>query len=200
MLQSSKSHSRPNDAAMIKPVRRVVTGHDKAGRSVILEDRIAPFVATAGHPQFGITEMWKCAAFPADNVDCSEPCAGPIELEPRPTGSLLRIVQFPPDSVFIDKVDPKDVFNPLGSSGLSAMSSEEKKPHPLMHRTNTIDFIIILSGEIYAVMDEGETLLKAGDVLIQRGTNHAWSNRSSDYCFAAAILNGAQPLPARPGS
>lgn len=104
MLQSSKSHSRPNDAAMIKPVRRVVT--------------------------------------------------------------LLRIVQFPPDCVFIDKVDPKDVFNPLGSNGLSAMSSEEKKPHPLMHRTNTIDFIIILSG----------------------------------YCFAAAILNGARPLPARAGS
>jgi quercetin dioxygenase-like cupin family protein len=60
--------------------------------------------------------------------------------------------------------------------------------HPGMHKTNTLDYAVVLSGEIYAVMDEDEVLLNAGDCLIQRGTNHAWSNRTDQPCRIAFVL------------
>ena len=66
--------------------------------------------------------------------------------------------------------------------------------HPGFHKTSTIDYAIVLSGEIYALMDEGEVLLKAGDVLIQRGTNHAWSNRTEEPCCVAFVLIDADPV------
>ncbi|MDX8557874.1 cupin domain-containing protein [Elizabethkingia sp. HX CGY] len=65
-------------------------------------------------------------------------------------------------------------------------------PHPLMHQTKTLDYIVILSGEIYLILEEGETLLKPGDIVIQRGTNHAWSNRSDENCIQLAILLDAK--------
>ncbi|MGE8430928.1 MAG: cupin domain-containing protein [Sphingobacterium sp.] len=61
-------------------------------------------------------------------------------------------------------------------------------PHPLMHQTASLDYIVILSGEIYLITDTEETLLQAGDIVIQRGTNHAWSNRSDQMCLQLAIL------------
>ena len=64
----------------------------------------------------------------------------------------------------------------------------------MMHATATVDYIIVLKGEIYALMDEGETLLKAGDILIQRGTNHSWSVRGNEPCIVAAVLVGANPV------
>ncbi len=66
--------------------------------------------------------------------------------------------------------------------------------HAHMHRTRSIDYAIVLSGEIWAVMDEGETKMVAGDVLIQRGTNHAWANRSNAPCVVAFVLIDAEPL------
>ena len=66
--------------------------------------------------------------------------------------------------------------------------------HPGFHKTDTIDYAIVLSGEIYALMDEGEVLLKAGDVLVQRGTNHAWSNRTEAPCCIAFVLIDAEPV------
>ena len=68
------------------------------------------------------------------------------------------------------------------------------KRHPGFHKTATIDYAIVLSGEIYALMDEGEVLLKAGDVLVQRGTNHAWSNRTEQPCCIAFVLIDAEPV------
>ncbi len=64
----------------------------------------------------------------------------------------------------------------------------------MMHKTSTVDYIIVLKGEIYAIMDKGETLLKAGDVLVQRGTNHSWSVRGNDPCIIAAVLVSAEPV------
>ena len=68
------------------------------------------------------------------------------------------------------------------------------KRHPGFHKTDSIDYAIVLSGEIWALMDEGEVLLKAGDVLIQRGTNHAWSNRTEQPCCVAFVLIDAKPV------
>ena len=64
----------------------------------------------------------------------------------------------------------------------------------MMHKTSTVDYIIVLKGEIYAVMDTGEKLLRAGDILVQRGTNHSWSVRGNEPCIIAAVLVNAKPL------
>ena len=65
---------------------------------------------------------------------------------------------------------------------------------PMMHKTSTVDYIIVLKGEIYAVMETGEKLLRAGDILVQRGTNHSWSVRGNEPCIVAAVLVSAKPL------
>ena len=89
------------------------------------------------------------------------------------------------------KFDRVKAFEAIGAR--EALDPDASR-HPGMHRTHSVDYAIVLSGEIWAVMDEGETLLRAGDVLIQRGTNHAWSNRSTVPCLVAFILVGATPL------
>lgn len=66
--------------------------------------------------------------------------------------------------------------------------------HPGMHKTDTVDYAIVLSGEIYAVLDQDEVLLRAGDCLIQRGTSHAWSNRTQEPCAIAFVLVAAKPV------
>jgi len=78
--------------------------------------------------------------------------------------------------------------------GAQAAGKTERR-HPGMHKTNTVDYAIVLSGEIWAVLDEGEVLLRAGDCLVQRGTNHAWSNRAEKPCVIAFVLVAAKPLP-----
>ena len=87
--------------------------------------------------------------------------------------------------------DRQAAFAAMGAD--HAMDPEGSR-HPGMHKTATVDYAIVLSGEIYALMDEGETLLQAGDCLVQRGTNHAWGNRSDAPCLVAFILVSAKPV------
>jgi mannose-6-phosphate isomerase-like protein (cupin superfamily) len=173
--------------------RRVVTGHDAAGRSIILSDADCRISVAIWHDDFVVTDAWRVPGLPADNSTFAEPCTG-MELEGSPSGNVVRIVQFPPDGDYLDGIDVTGGFGELGSTGSAAEAGYAGAPHPLMHRTSTVDYIIVISGEVYAVMEDGEVLLRQGDVLIQRGTNHAWSNRSDKPCLIAAILNGALPL------
>ena len=76
----------------------------------------------------------------------------------------------------------------------AAHAQDRRSADPMMHKTSTVDYIIVLKGEIYAVMETGEKLLRAGDVLIQRGTNHSWSVRGNEPCIVAAVLVSAEPL------
>jgi naringenin degradation protein FdeH len=176
---------------MLKPIRRVVTGHDRQGKSIIASDGPSPHVLTLpGRPDFGLTNLWVTDASPADNGGDADAAARPIHLEPPDRGSIFRVVEFPPDQVAAG-FDRDAAFAAMGAS--HAMDPDASR-HPGMHRTATVDYAIVLSGEIYAVMDEGETRLRAGDCLVQRGTNHAWSNRSDAPCLVAFILVSARPL------
>lgn len=181
----------------VRPVRRIITGHDARGRSKIVSDRASPHVMVLQDvPTFGVTDLWKTHASPADNVDRADPCGRPIQLAPPANGSVVRVVEFPPDKVWMKKADRESAFASLGSSGSAALArGKSAARHPMMHRTKTVDYAIILSGEIWAVMDVGETKMKAGDVLIQRGTNHAWANRSNKPCMVAFVLIDAAPVP-----
>jgi len=181
---------------MLKPVRRVVTGHDAQGRSIIASDGPSPnTVAVVDAPAFGLTDLWVTHDAPADNAASGDPAARKIVLEPPPRGTIFRVVEFPPDAQVAGKFDRVRAFEAIGARGALAPDASR---HPGMHRTDSVDYAIVLSGEIWAVMDVGETRLRAGDCLVQRGTNHAWSNRGEGPCLVAFILVGARPpAPAR---
>ena len=175
-------------------IRRVVTGHDSAGRSTIIMDGLAPNVMEmASMPGVALTDLWRTAASPANNEGLDDAATGPVVLEPPSTGTILRIVEFPPDRQWRGAADASKAFGSIGASGAPDAGSDD----PMRHTTAPVDYIIVLKGEIYAIMDEGETLLKQGDVLVQRGTNHSWSVRGDDGCVVAAILVGAEPAGPR---
>ena len=99
-------------------------------------------------------------------------------------------MEFPPDAAG-GGFDRAASFRAMGAG--HTMDPDASR-HPAMHRTDTVDYAIVLAGEIWALMDEGETLMRAGDTLVQRGTNHAWSNRSVEPCLVVFVLVSAAPL------
>ncbi|MCW3161454.1 cupin domain-containing protein [Chryseobacterium oryctis] len=155
---------------MKKIPRRVVTGI-KNGKSAIVEDEIVK--NTVEHfPNLIISDIWNTQQIPA-SLDFENPIPNLGFPQTPKNGTYFRYVSIPPD---------KDL----------GVEIKEGEPHPMMHQTPTLDYIIILSGELYLIMEEGETLLKPGDIVIQRGTNHAWSNRSDEPCIQLAILIDAE--------
>jgi quercetin dioxygenase-like cupin family protein len=175
---------------MDERVRRVVTGHTPDGTAVIVSDGPTPFVhKTPQRPGHALHEIWATSETPAVIDRPGEPTDRPRSLEPPTNGTIWRIVVFPPERSFIDTItreDARAAYAAVGSPG--AVVEIEEPAHPFMHRTKTIDYGIVLSGEIYLVLDKSETLLNAGDVVVQRGTNHAWSNRSDAPCRMAFVL------------
>jgi hypothetical protein len=179
---------------MVWRVRRVVTGHDAGGKSIFLADGLAPNVKEmAAMPGLALTDLWETRGAPARNDGDADNAARPVRLEPPRNGTILRIVEFPPDAAWRGRTDGRAGFDSIGA----AHAQDAHSADPMMHTTATVDYIIVLKGEIYAIMDRGETLLKAGDVLVQRGTNHSWSVRGDEPCIIAAVLVSAAPLGAR---
>jgi mannose-6-phosphate isomerase-like protein (cupin superfamily) len=110
----------------------------------------------------------------------------PFTIEPPPNGSVLNVVTFPPDASWKSKVGEREVkafFSAMGSPGASTHAPDA--PHPYMQKTRTLDFAIVTEGEIVLVLDKQEVVLKKGDFVVQRGTNHAWSNRSGSPAVVA---------------
>jgi hypothetical protein len=179
-------------------VRRVITCHRPDGRSVILTDGPAPCrSAPPAFPQLVATVLWTTDGTPAD-ID-GEPDTAPEgrvpPMAPPPGGTILRIADFPPDSAY-EGVDMAQLFREIGGARHHAAGTEDGDArHFWFHRTPTLDYAIVLDGEVWALLDEDETLLRAGDVLIQRGTNHAWANRSDRPCRMAFVLIDAQERP-----
>ncbi len=180
----------------IKRFRRIVTGHDAHGRSVILSDATSPHIMPImDQPNFAVTDFWKTSSTPADNGAASmdDPCRTPIQVAPPASGSVFRVVQFPPDKDWAAKAAAMGGSVAIDETAKAAHAGGPVR-HAHMHRTRSLDYAIVVSGEIWAVMDEGETKMTAGDVLVQRGTNHAWANRSNAPCIIAFVLIDAKPL------
>jgi mannose-6-phosphate isomerase-like protein (cupin superfamily) len=172
-------------------VRRVVTGHDAGGRAVVMSDGAAPFVhVNPRRPDDTSTDIWRTGDIPAAIVAApGEPTLGPRRQLPMPNGTVVRINRFAPETDEIRAMSAHEAKAALAALGNEAASTfAEGGRHPMMHRTETVDYAIILSGEITMVLDDSEVCLKAGDVVVQCGTNHAWSNRSNDVCEVAFIL------------
>ena len=176
---------------MIWRVRRVLTGHDSEGKSTFIADGLAPNIKEmASMPGLALTDLWETTGAPANNDGHADAASRPVKLEPPKNGTILRIVEFPPDSQWRNRADGKEAFKSIGAGHAQDRGSAD----PMMHRTSTVDYIIVLKGEIHAVMEQGETLLRAGDILVQRGTNHSWSVRGNEPCIVAAVLVNAKPL------
>jgi quercetin dioxygenase-like cupin family protein len=176
---------------MVRPIRRVVTGHDDKGRAVVVSDGPAPSVhINKAEQDWFSVDMWRTHEMPAKIVTkTEEPTAGPRRQMPTANGTVLRINSFPPESEAVRAMTPADslrVFEGLGNPKAATFGKGGR--HPMMHRTESIDYALILSGEITMLLDDQEVLLKAGDVVVQCGTNHAWSNRSNAPCLVAFVL------------
>ena len=175
--------------ASLPPIRRIVTGDDAGGRSRIFEDAPAAAVRTvADRPGYRAVNVWRTTQTPV-SIDDPDSTSRHEGILPPPNGSILRIIDFPPEPK-----DPAERDRRIRAtfSGIYHDATHDGRKHPGMHRTDTVDYAIVLEGEIWSVMDEGETLMRAGDVLIQRGTNHAWANRSDKTARIAFVLIDAK--------
>jgi mannose-6-phosphate isomerase-like protein (cupin superfamily) len=174
---------------MAREVRRIVTGHDGGGRSLVQEDGPASRVVTLGG-ESGATfhEIWNTAATPAPIDRASgEPAEPGLSLLPPKGGTRIRILDILPDDGSVAAL-PREAVRALFEAIGAGHTLPEDPPHPLMHRTETIDYGIVLEGELVLVLDEGETVVRAGDVVVQRGTSHAWANRSGSNARIAFVL------------
>ncbi len=176
---------------MVRKIRRLVTGLDDDGKSAFIMDGDAESVLVLeGMGGLALTELWETQSAPADNTGSADHTERPMRLEPARQGTVFRMVEFPPDSAWKETADPKAVFEAMGA-GHAAVAGHDD---PGMHKTASVDYALVLEGEIWAVLETGERLMKQGDVLIQRGTTHAWSNRTADNCLMMFVLCGAEPI------
>jgi hypothetical protein len=178
------------------PFRRVVTGHDAEGNAVILEDGAPPRARRIGGaigPMF--YEVWNTRATPAPIDRASrEPFEDGIVLAPPKNGTRIRVLEIPPEDPRLEALSPEEArahFAEIGAADASSHRAANSR-HAFMHRTETIDYGIMLEGELTLIMDIGETTVRAGDIVVQRGTNHGWANRSGKPCRIAFILIDGQ--------
>lgn len=174
-------------------IRRVVTGHDANGKSVFIIDGPAPNTFSRGPGSAVVTELWETRSAPADNRGNEDVTDHPYRLPPPKSGSVFRVIEYPPDKQRLAALERERSATEDGS-GRGDVLDRGNPRHPGFHKTNSVDYAIVLSGEIYALMDEGEVLLKPGDVMVQRGTNHAWSNRGDEPARVAFVLLDAADL------
>jgi hypothetical protein len=176
---------------MSKPVRRVVTGHNLHGRAIIQSDGPPARVQVIGGNGPTFYEIWNTRETPAViDRDGGEPSEVALTLAPPRHGTRIRVLDFPPETkemAAIDAATAREHFAEMSAAEASTHGNADSR-HPYMHRTETIDYGIVLEGEITLLVDEGETTVRAGDIVIQRGTNHGWANRSGRNCRIAFIL------------
>lgn len=172
----------------MREFRRVVTGHDENGVAIIESDEMAThMLERPNRPGVRLTNFWLSNSTPAEYDGATETCEGPFILHPPQHGSVFRCVEFlPEDPEVMAKLDGKSAFAEMGAGDNIVQNAR----HPWMHRTDSLDYGIVISGEITMMMDDEseDVLLKAGDMVVQRGTNHAWANRGTEPCVIAFVL------------
>jgi mannose-6-phosphate isomerase-like protein (cupin superfamily) len=154
------------DTIVYPPIRRVVTGHDRSGKAKIISDGAATNVKRPA-PNTASTLVWCTDGAPADisvGESAEDMGARALGTAPPPNGTRFCVIDVPP-----------------GNAGV-------------MHRTESLDYVIVMSGEIDMELDEGNVKLRSGDILIQRGTNHSWLNRGRQPARLAFVLVDAKPL------
>ena len=176
---------------MASPIRRVVTGKDESGKAIAMIDTVATSVHR--REQLGVTNtvLWVTDSAPAELSNSEDAANKKVGIVPPSSGTIFRVVEFSPErEVTADNESRLRIFQGLGVSPEG--DARQKLRHPGMHRTKTIDYAVILSGEIDMLLDDSDVHLKTGDVVVQRGTNHAWVNRGDQPCQVAFVIVDAK--------
>lgn len=164
--------------------RRVVTGH-RNGKGTILYDGPAPNRKVRQASGLVSTLLWVTDESPADISGGADRAEREIGVPPPPRGSIFRVVEFPPGR---KEMSREAVLKEMG------LSRQSGSTHPGMHKTRSIDYAVVMEGEIDMILDDSEVHLAAGDVLVQQGTNHAWVNRGARACrIAFVLIDAAEP-------
>jgi mannose-6-phosphate isomerase-like protein (cupin superfamily) len=174
-------------SAAASDIRRVVTGIDATNKAVVLLDNRLTLV----QGPYGITSvnLWLTDSYPP-GYSKDDPVAKPVGIWPADNGTRFRVIEFPPlDSATEAKMEAGFLQKTVGER---APSKGLPVSHPLMHRTRTVDYAVVLSGEIEMTLDDSVVQLKAGDVIIQQATNHAWINRGPQPCRILFVLMDAK--------
>jgi hypothetical protein len=174
-------------------VRRIVTGVDADGRSTFVSDGPAPRTHDFVHiPQHSSTIVWATSGRETAPNAGADPTAALASVIPAPGGTTLLVVQFPPDAVFASGDFDAEAAFAEQSEVSPGLFDHFEQPGSPFHTTPTVDYIVLLSGELWLVLDEGrETLVRAGEIVIQNGTRHAWENRSDASATMVGVLVGA---------
>jgi len=165
------------------PIHRVVTGHDADGKAIVASDGALPSVVELqAIPGMIFHEVWETRGTPAPVDNCVDPTVGPLMHQPPAQGTRIRFVDMPPDAQYLTQGESqmKALFAEVNDG--EGLTVKDDSPHPMMHRSEAIDYGIVIDGEMTLVLDDSEVPLRPGSVVIQRGTNHAWANRSGKMC------------------
>jgi mannose-6-phosphate isomerase-like protein (cupin superfamily) len=174
-----------------KPVRRIVTGHDADGKAVILLDGATPFVGQRGEGNV-ISLCWITNESPVDLSHTRDQANQKTGVPPPRNGSICRVVDFAPFKGEPKGVDHHEILKQMGIDP----ATQGHVRHAFTHRTRSIDYAIVLEGEIDMLLDDTEVHVKAGDILVQQGTNHAWVNNSAKPCRICFVLIDSADPPA----
>jgi len=168
-------------------VRRVVTGHDATGKAIVLFDSVDPHASSRPGTANVRRMLWSTQSSPAQIEGDTDRVAEQTAFLPGASGSVFRIIDFPSmTDEEMNRVDSS--FYAAQTSHAGDSSRYRPASHPFMHRTRTLDYAIVLQGDIEMKLDDELLSLKAGDVVVQQGTNHAWINRSGAMCRIAFVL------------
>jgi Cupin domain len=182
---------------MADNTRRVVTGNDSEGKAVFLSDGHPPrSVSFDSLPGLEFIELWSTEGIPSIPAGQDDPTINMSSFVPEPAGTRFRIVRFPSGlemAKLIERGFDPSAFRREYLAKVPGLAEVHETDDPSMHTTDTIDYGIVLSGEIYLELDDGnEVYLKAGDCIVQNGTRHGWRNRSAEPCVMAFIMIGAR--------
>lgn len=159
--------------------RRIVIGEDEKGRSAVLFD--APATNTLIDR---IAQLWVTRETPANCADKSDQSLGPIEMNPPKRGSIFRYIELPPETPDADLTKEKEVLAEVSSGS---------ETHATMHKTRSVDYVVLLAGEAVLVVDDTEIPVKPFDVVVQLGASHAWANRGTEPLRLLAVMLDAEP-------
>ena len=167
-------------------MRRIITGHNSEGKSIITID--GPPARSIGEDVGGLFEIWNTDGNLIDTTDSIDRADTDIILSPPENGSKFRYFQINPTPEGV----PMEIMQEIAADAFEKIGAAHHRidtsKHPAMHKTDTIDYIILLEGDVTLILDEEEVRLKPHDVVVQRGTNHAWVNNGDEPALLIAGL------------
>ena len=167
-------------------MRRIVTGHNDNGKSIVTID--GPPARSIGEDVGGLFELWNTDGNAIITTDVIDRADDEIILSPPRGGTKFRYFQINP----LPKGVPDEILQEIAAAAFEKVGAAHHRvdttKHPAMHKTETVDYIILLKGDVTLILDEEEVDLKPFDVVVQRGTNHAWVNNGTEPALLIAVL------------